>query len=135
MRSTKRTFGFLATGLLLLLAFGCFSDTQRLSRIVSGDPKQDCEAAMAHGDLRFYAVNGFASGMVLGTDQHGADRDLIQSHGVRTIPGTSDYSSNWRFNQRASDYARIYNGTLLRHLRTNAPSSVTESDQPSRKQE
>lgn len=108
---------FVAT-LLLFLTCGCSSiaDAQRLSWLNTADPKHECEAAIARGDLRFYAVNGIASDMILGTDQHGADRALIQVHGFRIIAGTSDHS-NIRLNQRASEYVRYYNATLLRYLR------------------
>ena len=102
---------------LLVFTCGCSSiaESHRLSWLKTADPKHDCEAAIARGDTRFYAVNGIAAGMVLGIDQHGADRTLIQTHGVRTIVGTSDTSAS-RLNRRASEYARTYNQILLQHL-------------------
>jgi hypothetical protein len=131
MSNERRRYWLSATGVLLLLASVAwwFSGTQRLSRLVSGDPIKDCEAAVARGDLRFYAVNGFASGMVLGTDQYGVDRDLIEAYGVRTLDQTSDYSSNGQLNQRANEYARAYNTALVRHLRSSSPGSATEPEQ------
>jgi hypothetical protein len=120
MKTNHRTLGLLFASLLLFCACGCSSiaEYRRLSWLNTADPKHDCAAAVARGDLRFCAVNGIAPGMVLGTDQCGADRALIQAYGVRTIVGTSDTSVS-RLNRRASEYARAYNVTLLRYLRAN----------------
>jgi hypothetical protein len=105
--------------LALTCACSSIAENHRLSWLNTADPKRDCEIAVARGDLRFWAVNGFTSDMVLGTDQHGADRTLIRAHGIRTIVGTSDTSTS-RLNHRASEYARTYNTILLRYLRATA---------------
>src|SRR5688572_2640329 len=124
MKTNRRALGLIIASLLLLCACGCSSieEARRLSWINTADPKHDCAAAVARGDLRFYAVNGIAPGMVLGTDQHGADRALIQIHGVRAIIGTSDTSTS-RLNRQASAYARAYNANLLQHLRAKTSNS------------
>jgi hypothetical protein len=128
MKTYSHTLGLLFASLLLFYACGCSSITEarRLSWLNTADPKQDCAVSVARGDLRFYAVNGIASGMVLGTAQHGADRDLIQAHGVRTIVGTSDTSTS-RLNRQASEYTRTYNANLLRYLRANTGRSSQRS--------
>ena len=116
MKANNRTFEALVSSLLFLLC-GCssFVDAQRLSWIKTADPQHDCEAAITRGDLRFYAVNGFASGMVLGVDMAGADGALVRAHGYRTIAGTSD-CSNIPLSELADKYAATYNKILLRYL-------------------
>jgi hypothetical protein len=117
MISAARVAVLLFSGLLLLMTTGCstWSNARRLSWVKDANPQLDCEAAINRGDLRFLAVNGVASGMVVGTEQHGKDRALIQRHGVRMIEGTSDHE-NVRLSMRASAYAQAYNGALLRYL-------------------
>lgn len=108
---------FLAS-LFFMLVYGCSAITEphSLAWLKTAEPRRDCEAAIARGDTRFYAVNGFASGMVVGVSQSGADRKLVKTHGVRTIAGTSDTSTS-RLNLYASEYARTYNQILLKYLR------------------
>ena len=121
----NRTFRLFSTSFFLLFICGCssFINARRLSWIKSADPKHDCDAAIARGDLRFYAVNGFGPNMVIGTDQDGADRALIQAYGVHNMAGTSDYM-NARLNVRATEYVRSYNAALLRYLHAKAPQSL-----------
>jgi hypothetical protein len=88
-----------------------------LHQVKGANPEADLKLAIAKNDLRFIAVNGFAAGMVPGTDQNGVDRALIEARGTRTIRGTSDYQDA-RLNQLAWTYARAYNRELLYYLHT-----------------
>ena len=84
------------------------------------DPKLDVAVAIKGGDFRFYAVNGFASGMVPGTDQNGVDADVILLYGTQTIAGTTDAidsDSHAELIEHAREYARAYNKLLLEYLR------------------
>lgn len=118
MNSPLRALTLTTAGFVLLLTGGCstLADARRLSWVKKANAQLDCEAAIRRHDLRFYAVNGIAAGIVPGTDQFGTDGALIQSHGIRTIEGTSD-SSKLRLNLRASEYARSYNTGLLAYFR------------------
>ena len=116
MKAKNQTLALFVSSLFLLCGCSSFVDAQRLSWIKTADPKRDYEAAIALGDLRFYAVNGFASNMVVGVDYAGADAALIRTHGFRTIAGTSD-CSNIPLSKVANKYAATYNKILLRHLR------------------
>ena len=84
------------------------------------DPKLDIAVAIKGGDFRFYAVNGFASGMVPGTDQYRADKEIIQLYGTQTIAGTTDAfesDNHAELIKRAWEYASAYNKLLLEYLR------------------
>jgi len=84
--------------------------------VKTADARRDVNAAMAHGEFRFYAINGIAPGIVPGVEQYGADKEMVKKYGYRTIAGTSDYS-NGDLNQLAYQYAETYNRILLRYLR------------------
>ena len=88
----------------------------------TADPKRNVADSIVRKDYRFWAINGIAAGMVLGTDQAGKDRKLIETYGTHTIAGTSDYSSSLkkaRLNEAANSYVRTYNALLLEYLRAN----------------
>jgi hypothetical protein len=104
----------------LTLACSLHAQVTSVRQIEGADPQRDFKAAIARGDFRFVAVNGFVGGVVPGTDQSGTDRALIAAHGKRTIQGTSDYMDA-RLHQLAWKYAETYNGLLLEHLRKKQP--------------
>ena len=84
------------------------------------DPKRDVAEAINRKDFRFYAVDGYASGMVPGTDQYGVDSDIILLYGKQTIAGTTDAidsDSHAELIEHAREYASAYNKFLLEYLR------------------
>lgn len=85
------------------------------SGICVTDAPLDCQKAIQEGELRFWAVNGYASGETPGIDQYGSDAILVREYGSRTIPNTSDFG-NRRYNDWAWAYAKAYNSCLRRHL-------------------
>jgi hypothetical protein len=111
-----RTFLFAAAFAIIVISPVAHSQITSITQVKGADPQRDIALAIGKGDLRFIAVNGVAAGMVPGTDQHGADRALIEVRGTRTLRGTSDYK-DLRLNQLAWEYAEAYNKLLLGHLR------------------
>jgi hypothetical protein len=118
---------------LLFVCIGCITiQSIRAQRTVTGsphirlphpqraDPAQDCRSAIAHHDLRFVGVAGFALDVPGVPDYF--DR-YWKSNGVKVIAGTSD-ASNHAFNVSARTYARRYNEQLLKHLSTHRSSNA-----------
>ena len=93
-------------------------ETLSLATVKNADASRDAAAAIARKDRRFWAVNGFTSGMIPGIDQYGADSRWVKICGFRTIVGTSD--TDPKLNKIAHEYARTYNQILLRWLRAEA---------------
>jgi hypothetical protein len=88
----------------------------------TADPRHDVADSIARKDYRFWTVNGFAAGLVLGTDQAGRDRELIGTYGTCTIVGTSDNPSGpmeAHLNEVANSYAQTCNSLLIEFLRAN----------------
>jgi len=84
------------------------------------DPAQDCRRAIAHHDLRFVGVAGYALDVPGVPDYH---ERYWKTNGVKVITGTSD-TGDRAFNEAARAYARRYNEQLLKHLSTHTSSNA-----------
>ena len=83
-----------------------------LSRIVLGDPFVDARTALAHGDRRFWGLNGFTV-VVPGVP---VDPFCMFKDRVRVLPDTSDAprdGEQGRLHAIAMSYAKSYNIVIL----------------------
>ena len=82
--------------------------------------EQDCKRAIAHRDLRFVGVAGYALDVPGVPNYH---ERYWKTNGVKVIEGTSDVG-NRPFNDAARTYARRYNEELLKYLSTHSSSNA-----------
>lgn len=86
-------------------------------QIEGGNPKRDCERAVAEGDFRLVGV------MDVGLQLPGVGKDhlkLLKIYGVKIVEGTSDVvesPADDSFQRTAIGYAKQYNIHLLQRIR------------------
>lgn len=85
-----------------------------LSYVSSSDPVMDVHRAIRESRLQFLGMRDFAES-VPGADHH---PDLTSRLGVTYVQGSSD-TADKAMQDAAWEYCQIYNGLLLRHLRSN----------------
>jgi len=89
-------------------------DVETAIRLNLDNASSEAHKAVVAGDERFLAVMGYS------IETPGVDSGSVAAivalrkrHGIRIIKGTSD-TGDLLFNERATRYARIWNGTILR---------------------
>ena len=87
-----------------------------LKRLEHADPEVDFRDAIKRRDFRFLGVAGFTL-TVPGVPMSDENIPLLETHGVRVIPGTSDNPVSLTLQMSAARYAERYNKLLLDHLR------------------
>jgi len=87
-----------------------------LKRLEQADPEGDFRDAVKRQDLRFFGIAGFTL-TVPGVPMSDENMPLLETNGVRVIPGTSDNPVNLTLQISAARYAERYNKLLLEHLR------------------
>ena len=87
-----------------------------LKRLEHADPEVDFRDAIKRRDFRFLGVAGFTL-TVPGVPMSDENIPLLETHGVRVIPGTSDNPVSLTLQMVAARYAERYNKLLLDHVR------------------
>lgn len=87
-----------------------------LKRLEQANPEVDFRDAIKRRDFRFLGVAGFTL-TVPGVPMSDENMPLLETHGVRVIPGTSDNPASLTLQISAARYAERYNKLLLDHLR------------------
>jgi hypothetical protein len=86
-----------------------------LGRLEHADPEVDFRDAIRRRDFRFLGIAGFTL-TVPGVPRSDENMLLLETQGVRVIPGTGDNPVSLKLQMRAARYAEHYNKLLLDHL-------------------
>lgn len=86
-----------------------------LKRLERADPEVDFSDAIRRREFRFLGVAGFTLA-IPGVPMSEENILLLETHGVRVIPGTSDNPVSLPLQMHAVRYAERYNKLLLEYL-------------------